>query len=628
MSITSKASDPRYKIYMSQEVEGGGIPVCYLVVQKAVEADSGVFTCKSSHPDSNIYEVSAKVLVHDKTMRLALFLQNGTDLRENSTVKAVCSARGIRRPPNLRFQFGGEPVKASLPTREVESNGEYNVTVNAVIPLDWRSHLRLLTCHADIGDFTNVKQTFLVIHLRQEPGKKNRMPFPDHFLPWVNLLGAFDDNDKLNDFLGINEETPNSLADETESAIITSYSAPFSISPNSPNPSVPGEFILYVDESSDIVVITCEVSMPSKGHSVHLLCPLVPETRLCFENCRRVCALPDCRDKPKLFAVECVEDVFVRDMYNIWKFRYIIDRHDTAVEGTWGCFHAGKSTDTINVTAVLATTTEPILRLTPANPMITSDVHLNSRKPSLRRNSSWINKTQSKSGQNKGLSSLFDASSLGQKDIKNHDLDKTVIIILAVFLMISIAVNIVYISISSCRKKEKTTGAGLKDNLSSTMISTQTTGRSEVTQVGREPPWNDLSHPSYAIQPPIFFHGNQGGPCNVNRSTTSAKNDKRTSLYVLNPDPIKPSASQQSWSYLIGQTKTCPPTPRIYKTIILGPMGTHNFQHRPSQTPLHSSAALMTSLTRNSGQLILSSNDKPESPSPCSSASTENNTFI
>ena len=64
MSITSKIADPRYKIYMSQEDEEHGISVCYLVVQFAEEKDSGVWTCKSSHPDSNIYEVSSKVLVH------------------------------------------------------------------------------------------------------------------------------------------------------------------------------------------------------------------------------------------------------------------------------------------------------------------------------------------------------------------------------------------------------------------------------------------------------------------------------------------------------------------------------------------------------------------------------------
>ncbi|VDM26663.1 unnamed protein product [Hydatigera taeniaeformis] len=43
--------------------------------------------------------------------------------------------------------------------------GEYNITVNADISLDWRSHLRLLACHADVGDFKSVQQTFLVIHL-------------------------------------------------------------------------------------------------------------------------------------------------------------------------------------------------------------------------------------------------------------------------------------------------------------------------------------------------------------------------------------------------------------------------------------------------------------------------------
>lgn len=51
-------------------------------------------------------------------------------------------------------------------------------------------------------------------------------------------------------------------------------------------------------------------------------------------------------------------------MYNIWKFRYIVDRHEAAVEGTWGCFHAGKSTETVNVTATLTTTVEPIRKST------------------------------------------------------------------------------------------------------------------------------------------------------------------------------------------------------------------------------------------------------------------------
>lgn len=188
INITSKVSNPRYKIYMSQEDEEGGIPVCYLFVQRLEEKDSGVWSCKSSHPDSNIHEVSSKVLVHDKTMLLKVFLRNGTNLREKAIVRATCSARGVRRTPNLRIMFGGEPIKTTSPTKVVEENGEYNVTVDADIPLDWRSHLRLLTCHADVGDFKSVQQIFIVIHLKQETGRRSRIPMPDRYIPWVHLL--------------------------------------------------------------------------------------------------------------------------------------------------------------------------------------------------------------------------------------------------------------------------------------------------------------------------------------------------------------------------------------------------------------------------------------------------------
>ncbi|KAM3173446.1 hypothetical protein ACTXT7_012493 [Hymenolepis weldensis] len=219
------------------------------------------------------------------------------------------------------------------------------------------------------------------------------------------LREEMNDTDKLDDFLGINKGVLNPPADEIQPSI-PSHHFPTESTLSPSNPTIPGEFILYVDESSDVIVITCEVSLPSKEHSVHLLCPLVPETRLCFENCRRVCSLPDCTDKPKLFNIECVEDFFVRDMYNIWKFRYIIDRHDAAVEGTWGCFHAGKSTDTVNVTAVLVTTTAPHILLTTSNPIIaSSSERVNSQQPILKANSSWISKTQSRSGRKINLCS-------------------------------------------------------------------------------------------------------------------------------------------------------------------------------------------------------------------------------
>nr|VZI07997.1 unnamed protein product [Spirometra erinaceieuropaei] len=131
--------------------------------------------------------------------------------------------------------------------------------------------------------------------------------------------------------------------------------------------SVESEVRLYVDTSADVVILTCEVSLPSKQHSLHLLCPLIPETRLCFENCRRVCSRPDCSDSPELFSVDCVEDAFVRDMYNIWKFRYIINRYNVAIDGAWSCFHAGKETRTVNVTSVQTTSAAPSTAHLPLN---------------------------------------------------------------------------------------------------------------------------------------------------------------------------------------------------------------------------------------------------------------------
>ncbi|VDL94220.1 unnamed protein product [Schistocephalus solidus] len=119
--------------------------------------------------------------------------------------------------------------------------------------------------------------------------------------------------------------------------------------------NIESEVRLYVDTSAEVVILTCEVTLPSKQHSLHLLCPLIQETRLCFENCKRVCSLPDCSDSPELFSVDCIEDAFVRDMYNIWKFRYIINRYNAAIDGAWSCFHAGKETQTVNVTSVRTT---------------------------------------------------------------------------------------------------------------------------------------------------------------------------------------------------------------------------------------------------------------------------------
>ncbi|VDN98529.1 unnamed protein product [Rodentolepis nana] len=227
------------------------------------------------------------------------------------------------------------------------------------------------------------------------------------------------DPDQLDEILGINEEALELPVSENQLPIPSHY-VPTESALDPAESDIPDEFIIYVDESSDVIVITCEVRLPSKEHSVHLLCPLVPETRLCLENCRRVCSLPDCSDKPKLFSVECVEDFFVRDMYNIWKFRYIIDRHNAAVQGTWGCFHAGKSTDIVNVTAVLLTTTRPHIRLTTTNPILAlSSERLNSHEPIWKLNTSWFSKTQSRSGKTNIQMLQYDMPPIGR--LKQND---------------------------------------------------------------------------------------------------------------------------------------------------------------------------------------------------------------
>lgn len=171
--------------------------------------------------------------------------------------------------------------------------------------------------------------------------------------------------DKLDEFFGLvpgekKQTLSNRSSSSSSSFSSSSASSTSTFLPNSEggswNPQ--SEVTLYVDESPDVVIITCEVTLPSKRHSLHLLCPLVSSTRLCFENCRRVCTTEDCSDNQNLFTVDCVEDVFVRDMYNIWKFRYIVNRHNLVIEtGTWGCFHAGISTETVHLTAAVTTTT-------------------------------------------------------------------------------------------------------------------------------------------------------------------------------------------------------------------------------------------------------------------------------
>ncbi|CDS36236.1 hypothetical protein EmuJ_000324700 [Echinococcus multilocularis] len=403
-----------------------------------------------------------------------------------------------------------------------------------------------------------------------------------------------DDPDKLDALFGIvsAEKTLPNL-ESASSSVSLSLSSSSSLN-SFLSPSVPGEFILYVDESTDVIIITCEVSLPSKDHSLHLLCPLVPETRLCFENCRRVCSLADCTDKPKLFTVECVEDLFVRDMYNIWKFRYIIDRHEAAVEGTWGCFHAGKSTETVNVTATLTTTAEPIRKSTAVDsgvgrtpsPWLGSFVgQLNSRG-SIRGNNRTLMTTQQQQGSK-----------------KNYDFDKAVVMVLIIFLSLSISINIIYAFISSCKKEKNSTTTPstpmviAHDDQTSRACPRKNFRTLPVLQSADPSPF-----PSHQLQPPAFLRPNDKEHVNSN-------NINGDGLYVLHSNSLQTPTTPQSIGCLARQSESPPsqqltirpPSTQPHKTIILRPMRTHSLS-------LFSPLITTTTKARQSRYVLIKSN--------------------
>ncbi|KAH9284387.1 hypothetical protein ECG_02486 [Echinococcus granulosus] len=439
--------------------------------------------------------------------------------------------------------------------------------------------------------------------------------------------------DKLDALFGIvsAEKTPPNLESDS-SSVSPSLSSSSSLN-SFLSPSVPGEFILYVDESTDVIIITCEVSLPSKDHSLHLLCPLVPETRLCFENCRRVCSLPDCTDKPKLFTVECVEDLFVRDMYNIWKFRYIIDRHEAAVGGTWGCFHAGKSTEIVNVTVTLTTTAEPIRKSTAVDSGVGRTL-----SPWLGSSVGQLNSRGSIRGKHEGNNRTSMTTQQQQKSKKNNDFDKTVVMVLIIFLSLSISINIIYVLISSCKKEKNSTTT---PSTPMVIAHDDQTSRACPRKNFRTLPVllsaDPSPFPSHQLQPPAFL-------CPNDKEHVTSNNINGDSLYVLHSNSLQTPTTPQSIGCLARQSESPPsqqltirpPSTQPYKTIILRPMRTHSLSlFSPLITTTtkarQSRCLLLTSSISNNENHNSSSNGQHlHSNSPYSSSSncTENCAFV
>uniref|UniRef100_A0A5K3F5V6 FZ domain-containing protein n=1 Tax=Mesocestoides corti TaxID=53468 RepID=A0A5K3F5V6_MESCO len=391
------------------------------------------------------------------------------------------------------------------------------------------------------------------------------------FLDLRRVLGS--DPDKLDAFFGITspDEAPERQQKGTQTSVNSSASL---LHP----PQAPSEFIIYLDESRDVAVITCEVSLPSKDHSVHLLCPLVPNTSLCFENCRRVCSLPDCTDKPRLFLVECVEDLFVRDMYNIWKFRYIIDRRDVAVEGTWGCFHAGKSTETVNVTAALTTTTTELNR-----PGTTPTPHgrSGSLSPWLSSISGRLNSREMLKGKRDGEGDLPVATQ-PHDDPRNEEFKKTLITVLVISLVISVTVNLVCVFLSSCRKrrpKPEVRFCEIKQNVEQIPSPQSTLKTVHITSNG--PRWDGVRSTAgrQHIQP--YWHcedrKRDASEQVVNLTPPSNSNDVFFRVHpktVAAPSAAQALSSAHTCHYLMPQYKATTGHPSTsssqpYKTVIL-----------------------------------------------------------
>ncbi|VDN99715.1 unnamed protein product [Rodentolepis nana] len=153
----------------------------------------------------------------------------------------------------------------------------------------------------------------------------------------------------------------------------------------------------------------------------------------------------------------------------------------------------------------------------------------------------------------------------------------------------------------------------------------------EDTQINLQPPWNDLktlSFSSQTIQHPVFHHNNNGEACTSKRDVNVSDSDQSNGLYMLHSNTLGSPTDQQSCSYLTCQTtKSSPPFPQRYRTIILRSVG---HQPAPAASQLLLPTSIATTLRHQNDRILISNGDHnhTQAPSPCSSTCTENNTFV
>ncbi|KAF7260527.1 hypothetical protein EG68_02631 [Paragonimus skrjabini miyazakii] len=153
----------KFKLFIGRQ---SNRPVCHLAINDAQYEQTGQYTCKTVHANSDGEIASATVLVFTPILDLRLKLENETSLVVDESAYVECVARGGKPLPKLRLQLGGEPVSQVGFAQRTDSPGVTVSTLTANIQLRSSHNWNLLTCHADMDIYGSVNQTFKVIYVQ------------------------------------------------------------------------------------------------------------------------------------------------------------------------------------------------------------------------------------------------------------------------------------------------------------------------------------------------------------------------------------------------------------------------------------------------------------------------------
>ncbi|KAA3670469.1 uncharacterized protein DEA37_0013649, partial [Paragonimus westermani] len=120
-TTTSSISSMKFKLFIGRQ---SNRPVCHLAINDAQYEQTGQYTCKTVHANSDGEMASATVLVFTPILDLRLKLENETSLVVDESAYVECVARGGKPLPKLRLQLGGEPVSNVGFAQRTDSPGE------------------------------------------------------------------------------------------------------------------------------------------------------------------------------------------------------------------------------------------------------------------------------------------------------------------------------------------------------------------------------------------------------------------------------------------------------------------------------------------------------------------------